>query len=56
MVTDLNVEVLKIVPGYPDSLLFETSADNIPDHQAQIAFKTLWPDEERNSTSGASKD
>jgi tRNA-Thr(GGU) m(6)t(6)A37 methyltransferase TsaA len=43
----MRVDVLKIVPGYPDSLLFQRSDDEIPDQEAQIAFKSIWPDEEK---------
>lgn len=42
-----RVDVLKIVPGYPDSLLLQKSDDEIPDQEAQIAFKAIWPDEEK---------
>lgn len=45
------VDVLKIVPGYPDSLLLKESDDEIPDQQAQIAFKAIWPDEEKFAAS-----
>jgi tRNA-Thr(GGU) m(6)t(6)A37 methyltransferase TsaA len=44
-VTGLEVTILKIVPGYPDSLLLKSSDSLIPDQNAQIAFKQLWPDE-----------
>jgi tRNA-Thr(GGU) m(6)t(6)A37 methyltransferase TsaA len=50
-VTALNVSILKIIPGYPDSLLHCSSNSQIPDQVAQIAFKTIWPDEEQLSTS-----
>jgi tRNA-Thr(GGU) m(6)t(6)A37 methyltransferase TsaA len=46
-----SVDVLRIVPGYPDSLLLEASNDEIPDQQAQIAFKSVWPDEEKFAAS-----
>lgn len=48
-VTGFNVEILKIIPGYPDSLLHCSSNSQIPDQTAQIAFKTIWPDEEKMS-------
>jgi tRNA-Thr(GGU) m(6)t(6)A37 methyltransferase TsaA len=44
-VTGLEVSILKIVPGYPDSLLRKGVDVIIPDQNAQIAFKQLWPDE-----------
>lgn len=44
-VTGLEVSILKIVPGYPDSLLLKGVDLTIPDQNAQIAFKQLWPDE-----------
>jgi len=44
-VSDLHVLIEKIVPGYPDSLLLQALNTNIPDHEAQIAFKQVWPDE-----------
>lgn len=44
-VNDLHVLIEKIVPGYPDLLLLEALNTNIPDHEAQIAFKQVWPDE-----------
>lgn len=46
-VAGLHVVILKIVPGYPDSLLHDSSSSEIPDQTAQIAFKTIWPDEEK---------
>jgi tRNA-Thr(GGU) m(6)t(6)A37 methyltransferase TsaA len=46
-VTGSDVVILKIVPGYPDSLLHSSSEREIPDHAAQIAFKAIWPDEEK---------
>lgn len=49
-VAGFDVQILKIVPGYPDSLLLHGPNDKIPDHQAQIAFKEIWPDEEKLST------
>jgi hypothetical protein len=55
-ITGMRVDVLKIAPGYPDSLLLQSSNDNIPDHQAQIAFKTVWPDEEKSASNVASSD
>lgn len=53
-VTDANVTIQRVVPGYPDSLLFEQSADRIPDREAQISFKAIWPDEEKTSREKAS--
>ena len=44
-VSDLQVLVEKIVPGYPDSLLLNGENTRIPDQEAQIAFKQIWPDE-----------
>lgn len=44
-VTGLEVSILRIVPGYPDSLLLRGVDVIIPDQNAQIAFKQLWPDE-----------
>jgi len=46
-VSGLNVEILRIVPGYPDSLLSNSTKTEIPDQEAQIAFKSIWPDEEK---------
>jgi hypothetical protein len=40
-----QVRIEKIVPGYPDSLLLDERNGQIPDQEAQIAFKQLWPDE-----------
>jgi hypothetical protein len=50
-VTAFSVAILKIIPGYPDSLLHCSSNSQIPDQVAQIAFKAIWPDEEQLSTS-----
>ncbi|MEN9844998.1 MAG: tRNA ((37)-N6)-methyltransferase TrmO [Pseudomonadota bacterium] len=44
-VTALQVVVEKIVPGYPDSLLHNGDNTQIPDQEAQIMFKQIWPDE-----------
>lgn len=55
-VNDTNVEVRKVVPGYPDSLLFDEANDAIPDQQAQIAFKEIWPDEEKVPHDESSKE
>jgi tRNA-Thr(GGU) m(6)t(6)A37 methyltransferase TsaA len=44
-VTGLEVSIVKITPGYPDSLLLRGAEVIIPDQNAQIAFKQLWPDE-----------
>jgi hypothetical protein len=44
-VTELRVLIERIVPGYPDSLLLNKENDRIPDQEAQIAFKHIWPDE-----------
>jgi tRNA-Thr(GGU) m(6)t(6)A37 methyltransferase TsaA len=54
-VTGLHIVILKIIPGYPDSLLHDSRSSEIPDQTAQIAFKTIWPDEEKlqNVTSSA---
>lgn len=51
-VTGLEVSILKIVPGYPDSLLLRGADVIIPDQNAQIAFKQLWPDAPKNSVAG----
>lgn len=55
-VVDTHVEICKVTPGYPDSLLLEETNDDIPDQEAQIAFKKVWPDEERVAHSAASVD
>jgi len=47
-VNELNVCVERIVPGYPDSLLLDPGNDQIPDQEAQIAFKQIWPDESKD--------
>lgn len=44
-VSGFEVFVEKIVAGYPDSLLCKGHDDHIPDQDAQIAFKQIWPDE-----------
>lgn len=44
-VNELHVLIEKIVPGYPDSLLLNGDNTQIPDQEAQIAFKQIWPDE-----------
>ena len=44
----LSVVIVKIVPGYPDSLLHNSSNTEIADQEAQIAFKSIWPDEEKD--------
>ncbi|MEY4668958.1 MAG: tRNA ((37)-N6)-methyltransferase TrmO [Pseudomonadota bacterium] len=44
-VNGLAVLIDTIVPGYPDSLLLSGYQDQIPDREAQIAFKEIWPDE-----------
>jgi hypothetical protein len=44
-VNDLQVLIEQVVPGYPDSLLLNEDNNQIPDHEAQIAFKLIWPDE-----------
>jgi len=46
-VSDLHVSIEKIVPGYPDSLLLDQDNNQIPDQEAQIAFKQIWPDEQK---------
>lgn len=43
-VTDLTVMVEAIRCGYPDELLMGGPNPEIPDQDAQIAFKTLWPE------------
>ena len=47
-VSDLQVLIEKIVPGYPDSLLLDGDNTRIPDQEAQIAFKQIWPDEPKS--------
>jgi hypothetical protein len=44
-VNELHVILEKIVPGYPDELLMTGDNEQIPDQEAQIAFKQIWPDE-----------
>ena len=46
-VNDLQVLIEQVVPGYPDSLLLNEDNNQIPDHEAQIAFKLIWPDEDK---------
>lgn len=43
-VVDKDVNVELIAPGYPDRLLSRGPDNLIPDQEAQIAFKTRWPD------------
>ena len=54
-VTGLEVSIVKITPGYPDSLLLRGAEVIIPDQNAQIAFKQLWPDEPKISRVEASE-
>jgi len=44
-VIEPTVYIERIVPGYPDTLLLDPGNDQIPDQEAQIAFKQIWPDE-----------
>jgi len=37
-----------ISPGYPDTLLVKEGDYQIPDREAQVAFKALWPDPDRH--------
>jgi hypothetical protein len=46
-VNDLQVLIEQVVPGYPDSLLSNADNTQIPDQDAQIAFKLIWPDEDK---------
>lgn len=48
-VKELDVFIDRIVPGYPDSLLLDAENNRIPDHEAQIAFKQIWPDEPKHA-------
>jgi hypothetical protein len=48
-VNELTVFIERIVPGYPDSLLLDAENNRIPDHEAQIAFKQIWPDEPKHA-------
>lgn len=46
-VEDSSVLVHWISPGYPDGLLEKGGDYQIPDRDAQIAFKVIWPDPKR---------
>jgi tRNA-Thr(GGU) m(6)t(6)A37 methyltransferase TsaA len=42
-VSDLVVDIVRIAPGFPASLLEREGREVIPHYQAQLAFEALWP-------------
>lgn len=42
-VSDTVVDVVRIAPGFPVSLLQKDGREIIPHYQAQLAFEALWP-------------
>jgi tRNA-Thr(GGU) m(6)t(6)A37 methyltransferase TsaA len=42
-VSDAVVDVVRIAPGFPVSLLEKEGREVIPHYQAQLAFELLWP-------------